>query len=145
MKMSQLKRLPIRASVFVLAIAVVLFFSIFWSRLFPIFHVVEIKPVPVVETKLSGERTVYQTLHVSVAGYPRATEADMYAYAELIFSNQLRDMADRQGKSQIWITFLLEKVVINGQEKIRTFRTIFANEGRGWHRLEPNAAKKDTV
>ena len=61
----------------------------------------------------------------------------MYAYADKIFSDQLRDMAERDPKSQIWFTFYLERVVINGQEKIRTFRIIFAREGAGWRRLEP--------
>ena len=139
--MALIKRWPIRVSVFALAIGVLLLVSVYWSRQSSSFRLAEIKPTPVVETKLSGERTVYQTYHVSVAGYPEATEADMYAYAERIFSDQVRDMADREGKSQIWFTFYLERVVINGQEKIRTFRIIFANEGHGWHRLEPSPNK----
>jgi len=66
----------------------------------------------------------------------------MYAYAELIFSAQFRNLADREGKSQVWITFYLERVHIHGQEVTKTFRIIFANEGKGWHRLE---AKEKSV
>ena len=125
-----------------LVVGVLLIVTVYWNHLSTGFRVIEFKPTPVVETKLSGEQTIYQTYHVAVAGYPDAAEADMYAYAERIFSDQFRDLADREGKSQVWITFYLERVHIHGQEAIKTFRIIFANEGKGWHRLEP---KKKSV
>lgn len=141
--MRLIKRWRIPVSVFAVVIGAILLANVHLSRK-PSFRVAEIKPTAVIETH-SGKETIYQTYHVSVAGYPEATEAEMYRYAERIFSDQVRDMADRDGKSQVWITFYLEKVVINGQEKIRTFRTIFANDGNGWHRLEPTQAKKDSA
>jgi hypothetical protein len=143
--MPLIKRWSIGVSVFAVVIGVLLLANTYLSRQSSSFRVAEIKPTPVIETKLSGERTIYQTYHVSVAGYPLAADADMYAYAERIFSDQVRDMADQEGKSQIWFTFYLERVVINGQEKIRTFRIIYANEGSGWHRLEPTIPKKDSA
>lgn len=51
----------------------------YWNHLSTGFRVIEFKPTPVVETKLSGEQTIHQTYHVAVAGYPDAAEADMYA------------------------------------------------------------------
>jgi hypothetical protein len=125
-----------------LLVGVLLIIGACWNRLSTSFRVIEFKPTPVVETKLSGEQTIYQTYHVAVAGYPDAAEADMYAYADRIFLDQFRDLADGEGKSQVWITFYLERVHIRGQEATRTFRIIFANEGKGWHRLEP---KKQSV
>ena len=125
-----------------LLVVVLLIITTYWSGTSIGFSVIEFKPTPVVETKLSGEQTIYQTYHVAVAGYPDAAEADMYAYAELIFSAQFRNLADREGKSQVWITFYLERVHIHGQEVTKTFRIIFANEGKGWHRLE---AKEKSV
>lgn len=107
-----------------------------WAQDLKHFRVIEFKPTAVVETKLSGEQIVYQTYQVIVAGYSEAAEADMYAYADKIFSDQFRDLADRDSKSQVWLTFYLENVHINGQSMTRTFRIIFANEGKGWHRLE---------
>lgn len=126
---------PIKVAAVAVGVSVFVFVTTHLNR--PSFRLAEVKPAPVVETKLSGEQTIYQTIHAAVAGYPDATEADMYAYADKIFSDQLRDMAERDAKSQIWITFYLERVVINGQEKIRTFRIIFAQESTGWRRLEP--------
>jgi hypothetical protein len=143
--MPLIKRWSIGVSVFAVVVGVLLLADTYLSRQSSSFRVAEIKPTPVIETKLSGERTIYQTYHVSVAGYPLAADADMYAYAERIFSDQVRDMADQEGKSQIWFTFYLERVVINGQEKIRTFRIIYANEGNGWHRLEPTIPKMDSA
>jgi hypothetical protein len=108
-----------------------------WAQELKRFRVIEFKPTAVVETKLSGEQIVYQTYHVAVAGYPEAAEADMYTCADKIFSDQFRGLADRDSKSQVWLTFYLEEVHVNGQSKARTFRIIFAKEGSGWHRLEP--------
>jgi hypothetical protein len=139
------RRSQIWFSVFALVIGALALVIVLWSRQFSSFRLAEVKATPVIETRLSGEQIIYQTYHVAVDGYPEATEADMYAYAERIFSDQVRGMADRDRKSQVWITFYLERVHINGQEKIRTFRIIFANESNGWQRLEPKGARHDST
>jgi hypothetical protein len=135
----------IKISIVVLAAGVLMLGYLYLNSEARGFRVVEIKQGVVVETKLTGEQTSYQTYHASIAGYRGAAEADMYAYAEKVFSEQLREIANRDGKSQVWITFYLEHVVIDGQEKTKTFRIIYARDsidGFGWHRLEKTSTTK---
>ncbi len=139
--MTILSRRTIKLALTVVTIVALWLACLQWAAQAQQFSLIEVKPLVVHETKLSGEQIDHQTYQVYVAGYPGAADAAMYAYAEQIFPGRIRDLAEREGKTQVWITFFLERVVVNGQERMNRFRTIFVREGAGWRRLEPPQQK----
>jgi hypothetical protein len=105
------------------------------------FRLIEIRPLVFYESKLTGEQVAFQAYHAHVAAYPGAANADMNAYADQIFSRDVRDMANRDEKTYVWVTFYLERVIVDGQERTKTFRIIFVREGGSWQRLQPTGQK----
>jgi hypothetical protein len=130
-----MKKVVALIAVIALTGAVLTFWTFFHP---PSFRVVQVAALVFTETKLSGEQTTYQAYHAHVEAYPGAAVADMHEYAERLFESQLRSIAERDGKSQVWITFNLDRVVVDGQARINTYRFIFAREGNGWRELRKN-------
>ncbi len=105
------------------------------------FRLLSVQPIVFVETKLSGEQIPHQAYQAHVGAYPGAEPADMSAYAERLFSQQLRDMADRDGKTQVWITFYLDRAIRNGTALTKTFRVIYVRDATGWRPADRQPAQ----
>lgn len=106
------------------------------------FRIIDIEPMVFVENKLSGEQIRHLAYQARVQAYADSVIPAMDAYARQLFSDRLRDMAEHDGKTQIWITFFMERVVIGGENRMKTFRAIFVHDAAGWRRVEPAHQQK---
>lgn len=99
------------------------------------FHVDRIQPITFVETKLTGEKTEYRGYNADIIAWPDASINEMYAYSEIVKKERLLSMAENNDKKAIFITFYMNKTVINDQTAWQTFRVIYLRDDLGWRRL----------
>src|SRR3954454_20748031 len=62
-------------------------------------RLLDIEPFVFIENKLSGEQIRYNAVQARLAADQVSSIADMDAYAERLFADQLRGMAERDGKT----------------------------------------------
>ncbi len=105
------------------------------------FRLLSVHPMVVVDTKLSGEQIPRQAYQAHIVAYSGAADADMKPYADRLFSEQLRAMAEREGKTQVWITFYLDRTLIDGTGFTKTFRAIYVHDATGWRPADRLSAK----
>ncbi len=96
------------------------------------FRLLSVQAMAFVDKKLSGERIPGQAYQAHIVAYSGAQDADMRPYADRLFSEQLREMAEREGKTQVWVTFYLDHTLLDGTGLTKTFRAIYVHDATGW-------------
>jgi hypothetical protein len=87
-----------------------------------------------VETKTSGEQISHQADQAHLKPLGETTELCITANAQSLFDTQLRSMAERDGKTQVWMTYYIGEANVGVVQVAKTFRVIFVREGDTWRR-----------
>ena len=76
------------------------------------FRVDAVAPSVFVETRASGEQIAHQMYQAHLTPFHGTTELCMTANAQSLFDQRLRSMADRDGKTQVWVTYYTDVRVV---------------------------------
>jgi len=98
------------------------------------FRVDRVSFLTFVEAKEAGEKTNHSGIQAHVTVGPGATTDDMDKFADRLQDTELRAFAEKEHRSLVFITFYVEKAVVDGKESWKLYRVIYAKDADGWKR-----------